>query len=180
MANASLQSSGSSVSRPGRAMISGRSIGSVVRGRIRRRTEPTASTDAEIGGGATAAGSQGRHGGGRGCTGQFGDRLQQLLAIAERYDADVLEVVVCQPAQQLAVDMVGAEHFGIWARPILRSQPSMSKSVPWLLSAAVLKGLSHGGPRDSKGFLQPTLDSPCGRQLLDSSIAAPSRDTRPI
>ena len=33
--------------------------------------------------------------------------------MAERHDADVLEVVVCQVAQQLAVDAVGAEHLGI-------------------------------------------------------------------
>ena len=51
---------------------------------------------------------------------------------------------------------------------------------PWLLSAAVLESLGHGARRDSKDFLKPTLDSPCGRQLLDSSIAAPSVDTRPI
>jgi hypothetical protein len=42
-----------------------------------------------------------------------GDRLQQFLAMAERRDADVLEIVVCQPGQQLAVDVVGAEHLCI-------------------------------------------------------------------
>jgi hypothetical protein len=33
--------------------------------------------------------------------------------MAERHDADVLEIVVGQPAQQLDVDVVGAEHLGI-------------------------------------------------------------------
>ena len=33
--------------------------------------------------------------------------------MAERRDADVLEIVVGQPAQQLDVDVVGAEHLGI-------------------------------------------------------------------
>src|SRR6476660_7715617 len=33
--------------------------------------------------------------------------------MAERRDADVLEIVVCQPAEQLAVDVVGAENLGI-------------------------------------------------------------------
>ena len=33
--------------------------------------------------------------------------------MAERRDADVLEIFVGQPAQQLAVDVVGAEHLGI-------------------------------------------------------------------
>jgi hypothetical protein len=43
------------------------------------------------------------------------------------------------------------------------------------LSAAVFeKRLGLDARRDSKRFLEPTLDSPCGRQLLDSSIPAPS------
>jgi hypothetical protein len=33
--------------------------------------------------------------------------------MAERGDADVLEIVVGQPAQQLAVDVVGAKQLGI-------------------------------------------------------------------
>jgi hypothetical protein len=33
--------------------------------------------------------------------------------MAERRDADVLEIVICQPAEQLAVDVVGAENLGI-------------------------------------------------------------------
>ena len=43
----------------------------------------------------------------------FGNRFQQLLAMAERYDADVLEIVVGQLTQQLDVDVVGAENLGI-------------------------------------------------------------------
>ena len=77
---------------------------------------------------------------GRRCTAQFGDRLQQLLAMAERHDADVLEVVVCHPAQQLAVDVVGAEHLGILgeADP---AEPTVDVQVqsPRLLSAAAFK-----------------------------------------
>ena len=106
---------------------------------------PTASTDAEVGGGTTAAGKgAGTTAGGGGtatrCTAQFGDRLQQLLAMAERHDGDVLEVVVCQPAQQLAVDVVGAEHLGILgeADP---AEPTVDIQVqsPGLLSVAVFE-----------------------------------------
>ena len=89
-------------------------------------------------------GSQRRHGGcrgwGRRSTAQFGDRLQQLLAMAERHDADVLEVVVCHPAQQLAVDVVGAEYLGVLgeADP---AEPTVDVQVqsPRLLSAAAFK-----------------------------------------
>src|SRR5436190_23081642 len=35
------------------------------------------------------------------------DRLQQLLAMAERCDADTLEIVPRKPAQQRAIDIVG-------------------------------------------------------------------------
>ena len=35
----------------------------------------------------------------RRCAAQFRDRLQQLLAMAKRRDADVLEIIVGQPAQ---------------------------------------------------------------------------------
>ena len=40
---------------------------------------------------------------------------QQLLAMAERHDADVLEIVVGQPTQHLDVDVVGAEQLGMLA-----------------------------------------------------------------
>ena len=33
--------------------------------------------------------------------------------MAERHDADVLEIVVGQLAQQIDIDVVGAEHLGI-------------------------------------------------------------------
>ena len=46
-------------------------------------------------------------------TGTLRNRFQQLLAMAERHDADVLEIVVGQLAQQLDVDVVSAEHLGI-------------------------------------------------------------------
>jgi hypothetical protein len=60
-------------------------------------------------------------------TGKLRNRIQQLLAMAERRDADVLEIIVGQSAQQFGVDIVGAENLGILARPIPRSQSSMSK-----------------------------------------------------
>ena len=102
---------------------------------------PTASTDAEVGGGATAVGiSVGMAGAAGPCTTQFGDRLQQLLAMAERHDADVLEIVVCQPAQQLAVDVVGAEHLGILGETD-PAEPTVDVQVQSLrpLSAAVFE-----------------------------------------
>ena len=76
----------------------------------------------------------------RGCTAQFGDRLQQLLAMAERRDADVLEIIVGQPAQQLAVDVVGAEHLGILGETD-PAEPTVDVQVqsPRLLSAAVFE-----------------------------------------
>ena len=74
--------------------------------------------------------------------------------MAERYDADVLEIVVCQPAQQLAVDVVGAKHFGILgeADP---AEPTVDVQVQSfrLLSAAAFE--KHGvmtPRRDSKEF----------------------------
>src|SRR5208282_2431659 len=99
--------------------------------------------------------------------------------MAERRDTNVLEIVVGQPAQHLAVDIVGAEHLGILGETD-PSEPTVDVQVqsPRLLSAAVFeKGCVIGTHRDSKGFLEPTLDSPCGRQPLDGSIAAPSSDT---
>ena len=76
----------------------------------------------------------------RRCTAQFGDGLQQLLAMAERGYADVLEIIVGQPAHQLAVDVVGAEQLGILgetdlAEPTVDVQVQSSRPV----SAAVLK-----------------------------------------
>ena len=60
--------------------------------------------------------------------------------MAERRDADVLEIVVGQPAQQLAVDVVGAEHLGILgeADP---AEPTVDVQVqsPRPLSAAVFE-----------------------------------------
>ena len=74
----------------------------------------------------------------RRCTAQFGNRLQQLLAMAERHDADVLEIVVGQPAQQLNVDVVGAKHLGILAEAD-PAEPTVDVQVrsPWALISAV-------------------------------------------
>src|SRR5262249_35767126 len=63
--------------------------------------------------------------------------------MAERRDADVLEIVVCQLAEQLAVDVVGAENLGILsetdpAEPIAHVQV---QAPPGLLSAAVFENL---------------------------------------
>ena len=73
--------------------------------------------------------------------------------MAERRDADVLEIVVGQPAQQLAVDVVGAENLGILgeADP---AEPTVDVRVqsPGLLSAAVFgKSSKDGARRDSRG-----------------------------
>jgi hypothetical protein len=40
-------------------------------------------------------------------------RVQQFLAMAERRDADLLEIVASQPTQHFLVDVVGAERLGI-------------------------------------------------------------------
>src|SRR5690349_16427135 len=90
---------------------------------------------------------------GRGCTAQFGDRLQQLLAMAERHDAEVLEFVICHPAQQLAVDVVGVEHLGILSEAD-PAEPTVDVQVqsPRLLPAAALKRLNHDVRRYSKEF----------------------------
>ena len=107
---------------------------------VRWRRSPAASTEAEIGGGAIAA----RIGAGMTgtmprrrckCTAQRGDRLHATsLPMAERHDADVLEIVVGQPAQQLPVDVVGAERLGILERDRFRgANRQCSSSVPWVL-----------------------------------------------
>ena len=59
--------------------------------------------------------------------------LQQLLAVAERRDADVLEIVVGQPAQQLAVDIVGTEYLGILVEADPRANCRCPSSSPWAL-----------------------------------------------
>src|SRR5258708_33497703 len=79
--------------------------------------------------------------------------------MAGRRDADVLEIVVCQPAEQLAVDVVGAENLGILGETD-PAEPTVDVQVqppPGLLSAAVFeKGCVIGAHRDSKGCLEPT------------------------
>src|SRR6266568_2805589 len=101
--------------------------------------------------------------------------------MAERHDAHIFEIVVGQSAQQLAVDIVGTEYLGILveADP---AEPTVDVQVqsPGLLSAAVFeKGCVIAPSVIPRGVLEPTLESPCGRRPLDSSIAAPSPDTRP-
>ena len=58
------------------------------------------------------------------------DRLQQLLAMAERRDADVLEIVAGQPAQKLAVNIVGSKNLGILGETDPAEPPSTSKFSP--------------------------------------------------
>ena len=60
--------------------------------------------------------------------------------MAERHDADVLEIVVGQPAQQLDVDVVGAKHLGILGETD-PAEPTVDVQVqsPGLLSAAVFE-----------------------------------------
>jgi hypothetical protein len=68
------------------------------------------------------------------------NRFQQLLAMAERHDADVLEIVVGQPTQQLDVDVVGAENLSILGETD-PAEPTVDVQVqsPGLLSAAVFE-----------------------------------------
>jgi hypothetical protein len=85
--------------------------------------------------------------------------------MAERRDADVLEIVICQPAEQLAVDVVGAENLS----PHLGScQRQFSKKVESLAPTVIPRGFLN-----QLGFAMWTPP-------LDRSIAAPSSDTRPI
>ena len=67
--------------------------------------------------------------------------------MAERGDADVLEIVVGQPAQQLAVDVVGAEHLGILGETD-PAEPTVDVQVqsPRLLSAAVFEKVESWRP----------------------------------
>ncbi len=64
----------------------------------------------------------------------------ELVGAVSGRDADVLEIVVGQPAQHLAVDVVGAEHLGILGETD-PSEPTVDVQVqsPRLLSAAVFK-----------------------------------------
>jgi hypothetical protein len=61
--------------------------------------------------------------------------------MAERRDADVLEIVVCQPAEQLAVNVVGAENLGILGEtdPAEPERRCPSSAPPGLLPAAVFE-----------------------------------------
>jgi hypothetical protein len=53
--------------------------------------------------------------------------------MAERRDADVLEIVVGQPAQELTVDVVGTENLGILSETD-PAEPTVDVcSVPWAL-----------------------------------------------
>ena len=96
-------------------------------------------------------------------------------------DADVLEIVVCQPAQQLAVDVVGAENLGILGETD-RAEPTVDIQIrsPRFLSPGVLEKVELLAPTVIPRDFAATWDSSCGRQPLDSSIATPSPDTRPI
>ena len=123
-------------------MTSRRSSGSMRRGE-RRRTDKVGKHHCDL---AALGGSRGPCGSIAGCgdtgngTGKLRNRFQQLLAMAERHDADVLEIVVGQLAQQLDVDVVGAEHLGILRRDRSRgANRRCPSSVPWLLSAAVFE-----------------------------------------
>ena len=60
--------------------------------------------------------------------------------MAERGNADVLEIIVGQSAQQLAVDVVGAEHLGILGQTD-PAEPTVDVQVqsPRLVSAAVFE-----------------------------------------
>ena len=60
--------------------------------------------------------------------------------MAERHNADVLEIVVGQPAQQLDVDVVGVKHLGI-LREADPAEPTVDVQVqpPGLFSAAVFE-----------------------------------------
>ena len=60
--------------------------------------------------------------------------------MAQRCDANILEIVVGQPAQQLAVDVVGAECLGILGETD-PAEPTVDVQVQSLrlLSAAVFK-----------------------------------------
>src|SRR5262249_20086328 len=104
------------------------------------------------------------------------DRLQQLLAMAERRDADVLEIVVCQLAEQLAVDVVGAENLGILsetdpAEPIVDVQV---QPPPGLLSAAVFEKLESLAPTViPRGFLNQlgfAMWTPTTRQKYSRTV----------
>jgi hypothetical protein len=69
-----------------------------------------------------------------------------------------------------------------WAKPAPRSQPSMSKfSLLGSCQRQFLKKVESLAPAViPRGFLNQPWTSLCGHRPLDNSIAAPSRDTRPI
>src|ERR1700722_4885278 len=67
--------------------------------------------------------------------------------MAERRDADVLKIIVGQPAHHLAVDVVGAEQIGILGETD-PAEPTIDVQVqsPRLLSAADLKRVDSSAP----------------------------------
>src|SRR5262245_5410225 len=97
--------------------------------------------------------------------------------MAERRDADVLEIVVCQLAEQLAVDVVGAENLGILsetdpAEPIVDVQV---QPPPGLLSAALFEKLESLAPTViPTGFLNQlgfAMWTPTTRQKYSRTVS---------
>ena len=67
--------------------------------------------------------------------------------MAERRDADLLEIVAGQPVQQLPIDVVGAEHLGILGKTD-PAEPTVDIQVqsPRLLSVAVFEKVESWRP----------------------------------
>ena len=57
----------------------------------------------------------------------------RFLRWPERRDADVLEIVVGQPAQKLAVNIVGSENLGILGETDPAANRRRPSSVQWAL-----------------------------------------------
>ena len=111
---------------------------------------------------------------GRRRAGGAGAGLELVGAVSGR-DADVLEIVVGQPAQHLAVDVVGAEHLGILGETDPRSEPSMSKFSPrgscQLQSLKRVESLARAViPRGSRTNLGFAMWTPTTRQQHSRTV----------
>mgnify|MGYP000666378902 CR=1 FL=1 len=107
--------------------------------RVEARGEPRVAHEVAEEHGDRPAITLGRRGRLGGCRGEPGDRREEALPVAERGDAQRLQIGVAQAEQDLAVDVVGVEGGRIAFEPEAR-QPGLD-----------VQGGSSGGPRGPSG-----------------------------
>lgn len=127
-------------------------------------------------------GGEGRHRRGQNVSGglgtEGGDRLQQPLAMAERRDAHVLEVLGGQPGQERGVDVVGAEELGVLAEADLAEPPVDIQRRLLLSSAAASVGGLARPASPARAFRAALLHIMPRRPVGGPHNMAPPRPSR--